>query len=77
MQNTLSCYLNLVYLKMEWIVEIPANMRVKDFIYMIETQFEEDIKGLYLYELKTNRILEPKITFLENQIQSGDYLYFM
>ena len=77
MQSRLSCYLNIIYLNMSWIVEIPSNMYVQDFINLLQTQFAHDIQGIYLFELKTNRILDPKITFDQNNIQSGDYLYFI
>ena len=62
---------------MEWIVEIPSHMIVKDFVSILQTQFEDGNKGIYLFELKSNRFLDPNLSFFENQIQSGDYLYFI
>ena len=77
MQNMLSCYLKLIYANIECIVEVPASMKVCDFINICHIQFEGDIKGMYLFEAKTNRILCDEMSFEENQIRSGDYLYFI
>ena len=77
MQDMLSCYLNLVYLNSEWIVGIPSLLKVDEFIALLLSQFECEIEGEYLYEMKSNRLLDNDLSFQENFVQSGDYLYFL
>ena len=77
MQDYFFCYLKLVYLQIEWLVEIPVHIIVSDFIELINNQFKCDIEGGYLFEIKSNRILDNQKSFNDNQVCSGDYLYFL
>ena len=77
MQDFISCYLKLVYLNLEWIVEISVVSNVQDYIDLLNQQFDCEIKGEYLYELKTRRILNNQTSFQENDICSGVYLYLI
>lgn len=77
MQDFISCYLKLVYLNLEWIVEISVVSNVQDYIDLLNQQFDCEIKGEYLYELKTRRVLNNQISFQENDICSGVYLYLI
>ena len=48
MQDFISCYLKLVYLNLEWIVEISVVYNVQDYIDLLNQQFDCEIKGEYL-----------------------------
>ena len=77
MQDTIWCYLKLVYLQIEWIVEVSKEMKVDDLIELLHHQFSSEPKGMYFYEATTSRLIDGNQTFEQNQIESGNYLYFI
>lgn len=77
LQDYVWCYLNVVYSQLEYIVEISSQIVVEEFICFLNQQFPSDLKGEYLFEMQGERLLDLKLSFLENQVISGSYLYLL
>lgn len=77
MQDTICCYVRLVYDDFEWIVDIPSDIKVSVFLKRLEEGMVHHLQGQYLYEWHSKKILDPTKTFFENGVKSGAYLYFI
>lgn len=77
MQDSIWCYLKLIYLQTEWIVEFSKDMKVSAMVELLNEHFSSDLKGKYFYEASSKRLIDECLTFQENQVESGNYLYFI